>query len=187
MASPARFTRTRPCDMKLFQTRLLLMRTSTDMGMLPFRCSANTLENHQRPNKSLEPTAGRCNAHFEFYETVSGVCHARSRQRWLSSVSLGREQAPRPDYRRCNRSRCFHSSICRFRLLQPCPQHPGVSTSTASRCRREDRPFRGQTRRWCCLSEFQVYRGIICFRSRCGSTTRAAARGGRMGEACVIG
>ena len=25
---------------------------------------------------------------FSFYETVTGVCHARSRQRWLSFVSL---------------------------------------------------------------------------------------------------
>jgi hypothetical protein len=41
------------------------------------------------PNKSLEPTAGRRDAHVEFYETVFHVCHARRRQLRVSSVSLG--------------------------------------------------------------------------------------------------
>jgi len=37
----------------------------------------------KRPNQSLEPTAGRCEVHVWFYETVVDVCHARRRQRWL--------------------------------------------------------------------------------------------------------
>jgi hypothetical protein len=41
------------------------------------------------PNQSLEPTVGRRDDHIYFYETVLDVCHARSRQRWLSAVSLG--------------------------------------------------------------------------------------------------
>jgi hypothetical protein len=42
-----------------------------------------------RSNQSLEPTAGRYDDRIRFYETVLDVCRARSRQRWLSSVSLG--------------------------------------------------------------------------------------------------
>jgi hypothetical protein len=53
---PVRFTRSRRCDMKPFQIRLSLMRISTDVEMLRFRCLRNTLENHQRPHQSLEPT-----------------------------------------------------------------------------------------------------------------------------------
>src|SRR5882724_7760372 len=42
-------------------------------------------------NKSLEPTAGRCEVHVSFYETVLDVCYTRRRQRWLSSFSLDAE------------------------------------------------------------------------------------------------
>jgi hypothetical protein len=40
-----------------------------------------------RPNQSLEPTLAV--AMRRFYETVLDVCHARRRQRWLSSVVVG--------------------------------------------------------------------------------------------------
>src|SRR4051812_38329269 len=42
-----------------------------------------------RSNQSLEPTAGRCVESLGFYERVPDVYHATSRQRWLSSFSLG--------------------------------------------------------------------------------------------------
>jgi hypothetical protein len=51
------------------------------------------VSHRERSNQSLEPTAGRRDAHIYFYETVLGVCHARSRRRWLSSFSL--DGAPR--------------------------------------------------------------------------------------------
>ena len=47
-----------------------------------------------RSNQSLEPTAGRYDDRIRFYETVLDVCRARSRQRWLSSVSLGASAYP---------------------------------------------------------------------------------------------
>jgi hypothetical protein len=49
---------------------------------------ARELSTYTPSNQSPEPTAGRCDDHVWFYETVLDVCRARPRQRWLSSVSL---------------------------------------------------------------------------------------------------
>jgi len=35
------------------------------------------------PNKALQPTASRRDAHTWFYEAFQRRCHARFRQRWL--------------------------------------------------------------------------------------------------------
>jgi hypothetical protein len=43
----------------------------------------------QRPNKALQPTAGPRTASLFFMKIRPLQFHARSRQRWLSSVSLG--------------------------------------------------------------------------------------------------
>ena len=40
------------------------------------------------PNQAMQPTAGRCDVHIGFYETVVRIYHARSRERWLSLFSL---------------------------------------------------------------------------------------------------
>ncbi len=42
------------------------------------------------PNPSLQLTAGRRDDQFEFMRHILDVAKARSRQRWLSSFSLGR-------------------------------------------------------------------------------------------------
>src|SRR5205814_10340917 len=85
------FISTGHCDTRQFLIQRSLTSTSIKMGRFSFHCSQSILANAQRPNQSLEPTAGRREVHVGFYERVLDVCHARRHQRWLSSISLDRE------------------------------------------------------------------------------------------------